>query len=161
VLAKASARLKMTASEGAGQRNVGWPPGRKSTGSQSHSPSHSIYGDLMQRAPRICGCRLRIAHGERCPCERQRDAARKAKADAARPSASARGYDHRWTTYRTSFLNRHPRCFRCDAAATVVAHIKPVSQGGSFWDRTNHQALCRPCHSSAKQSADRAALKPR
>jgi 5-methylcytosine-specific restriction endonuclease McrA len=30
----------------------------------------------------------------------------------------------------------------------IVDHIIPVSQGGSFWDPTNHQPLCGKCHSA-------------
>nr|WP_274517359.1 HNH endonuclease signature motif containing protein [Chromobacterium haemolyticum] len=40
--------------------------------------------------------------------------------------------------------------------ATVVDHIEP-HQGdqAKFWDKTNWQALCTPCHSSEKQRQER------
>lgn len=32
--------------------------------------------------------------------------------------------------------------------AEVTDHIVPVSKGGSMWDRSNHQSLCRSCNSA-------------
>lgn len=70
-----------------------------------------------------------------------------------RASAARRGYDRNWRRERETYLAAHPVCVQCEAAgrvvlATVVDHIQP-HQGQTdpkFWDRTNWQALCKPCH---------------
>lgn len=46
-----------------------------------------------------------------------------------------------------------PLCVQCGAIATDLDHIVPIEQGGAIWDRSNHQSLCRSCH-SAKTSAE-------
>ncbi|WP_323784771.1 HNH endonuclease signature motif containing protein [Thalassovita sp.] len=45
----------------------------------------------------------------------------------------------------------------CGASATVVDHIK-AHRGDErlFWDRTNWQPLCAPCHNRHKQRQERA-----
>ncbi|MEP9348554.1 HNH endonuclease signature motif containing protein [Xanthobacter sp. KR7-225] len=106
------------------------------------------------RAPRICGCGHRIVSGERCPCERKR----KAEADTRRPSARERGYSTKWDVERTAFLKAHPTCARCPSPATVVDHKAPHrGDHKRFWDRSNWQPLCRPCHDRWKQSRERSA----
>lgn len=46
-------------------------------------------------------------------------------------------------------------------AATVVDHIIPHRGDETlFWDPINHQALCAPCHNSAKQREERGRGKP-
>ncbi|MFG1301913.1 HNH endonuclease signature motif containing protein [Xanthobacter sp. V3C-3] len=106
------------------------------------------------RAPRICGCGLKVASGEYCPCERRR----KAAADARRPSARERGYSSKWDAERAAYLKTHPECVRCPRPATVVDHIQPHrGDHRLFWDRSNWQALCRPCHDRWKQSVERRA----
>lgn len=110
------------------------------------------------RAPRICGCGHRIAGGQQCPCERKRTAERKARAEAKRPSAHARGYDGKWQTERAAYLKLHPRCAwpGCSAAATVVDHIIPHRGDRKlFWSRSNWQPLCAPCHNRRKQSEEK------
>lgn len=106
------------------------------------------------RAPRICGCGLRVASGERCPCERRR----KAEADARRLGARERGYDSKWDQERAAFLKANPTCARCSAPATVVDHKVPHKGDRKlFWSRSNWQPLCRPCHDRWKQSRERRA----
>jgi 5-methylcytosine-specific restriction enzyme A len=79
----------------------------------------------------------------------------------SRPSSGARGYNVRWQKYREKFLARHPLCRFCKEAgrltrATVVDHIRPHrGDSGLFWDKANHQALCKACHDGAKQSQER------
>lgn len=78
-----------------------------------------------------------------------------------RKSASERGYNWRWVNYRRQFLREHPLCVYCGrlgkvTAATVVDHIVPHrGDDGLFWDVSNHQALCKSCHDSVKQSEER------
>lgn len=105
------------------------------------------------RAPRICSCGLKVAAGERCICQRRREAEWQSK----RPSASQRGYDSKWAKARADFLHKHPWCVMCDAAAHVVDHRIP-HRGNMhlFWDKSNWQPLCVRCHSSIKQRLERA-----
>jgi 5-methylcytosine-specific restriction protein A len=108
------------------------------------------------RAPRICGCGLTIASGEPCPCQRQREAARKARLDARRPSASERGYDAAWRACRSRFLARHPQCCApgCIEAATEVDHILSVADRPDLrlsW--SNLRGFCK-AHHSARTACD-------
>lgn len=69
-----------------------------------------------------------------------------------RESAGKRGYNTRWKKARLRFLHIHPLCEECKrngkyVKATVVDHIKPHrGDMALFWDETNWQALCKPCH---------------
>ena len=91
------------------------------------------------------GCRNKVKAG-RCEEHKPKD---------NRPNSSARGYDHKWSKYREQYLKHHPLCVMCleqgkYTPATVIDHIKPVENGQSdplFWVASNHQPLCRDCHS--------------
>ena len=50
-----------------------------------------------------------------------------------------------WRTFRRTYLKRNPLCAHCEWPATVVDHIRPVSQGGDFY-RGPFQPLCKSCH---------------
>lgn len=99
---------------------------------------------------RPCGCIL--SAGQRCEHMR----ARKAEYDKARPTARQRGYNTGWDKARVAFLKANPVCRFCGNPAIVVDHIK-AHRGDQklFWDRSNWQPLCVPCHSSVKQSRER------
>ncbi|WP_245710799.1 HNH endonuclease [Citreimonas salinaria] len=85
-----------------------------------------------------------------------RDAARKARFDKTRPSASARGLGADWRRLRLDHLKHHPWCIRCGAQAAEVDHIIPRSKAPERrLDPTNLQSLCKPCHSGAKQREER------
>jgi 5-methylcytosine-specific restriction protein A len=77
-----------------------------------------------------------------------------------RPSASRRGYGTRWKKYRTFYLTSHPLCVKCDQMniikpATVVDHREPHKGNmAKFWDQTNHQGLCKPCHDTKTATED-------
>jgi 5-methylcytosine-specific restriction protein A len=65
----------------------------------------------------------------------------------------------RWQAARATQLARAPLCAMCaqagrTTAATVCDHKQPVRLGGDFWDSSNYQSLCRPCH-QAKSAAER------
>lgn len=93
------------------------------------------------------GCRNRVQSGR---CEEH-----KPKVKDTRESSSARGYNYKWRKYREQYLRLHPLCVMCleegfYTPATVIDHIKPVENGQAdplFWIESNHQALCRNCHS--------------
>lgn len=70
-----------------------------------------------------------------------------------RQNSHRRGYDHQWKLARLEFLRKNPLCVECKKAgrieaATDVDHIVP-HRGDKrlFWDQTNWQSLCHPCHS--------------
>ncbi len=70
--------------------------------------------------------------------------------------ATARGYSYKWQKARERFLSEHPLCCYCErtgrtTAASVVDHKIPHRGDHSlFWDESNWQPLCKPCHDSAK-----------
>lgn len=106
-------------------------------------------------APRICQCGKTVSANARCACQARRDRERKARHDANRPSARARGYDSAWEKARAGFLAKHKDCAMCGAPASIVDHIIPhKGDRALFWDRTNWQPLCVPCHSSRKQKQE-------
>lgn len=74
-------------------------------------------------------------------------------------TTTERGYGYRWQVARKGWLAKHPLCVVCQAAgrvtaATDVDHRVP-HRGDMvlFWDRSNWQGLCHPCH-SVKSSAE-------
>ncbi|WP_341796171.1 MULTISPECIES: HNH endonuclease [unclassified Pseudomonas] len=79
-------------------------------------------------------------------------------------TSSQRGYDYRWQKAREQYLNDNPLCVFCErngrtAAARVVDHI--IAHRGDmvlFWDQTNWQSLCKPCHDSVKQAEEASGL---
>jgi 5-methylcytosine-specific restriction endonuclease McrA len=113
---------------------------------------------MPMKGPSVCGCGKLVAFGVMCECRR----ARKASYDRNRPTARQRGYDSKWQRASKAFLalpeNRLCAC-GCGRVADCVDHIKP-HRGDMrlFWDRTNWQPMASsPCHSSRKQSLERAA----
>ncbi|MFJ3487740.1 HNH endonuclease [Pseudomonas sp. NPDC090202] len=72
-------------------------------------------------------------------------------------TSGQRGYTYAWQKASKAFLRQHPLCAMCErrgrvTAATLVDHVE-AHRGDMtlFWDRTNWQPLCTPCHSSEKQ----------
>ena len=67
-------------------------------------------------------------------------------------SAASRGYGRRWQKASKAFLHRNPLCAECAKSgryvkATVVDHIVPHRGDQKlFWDESNWQPLCKPCH---------------
>ena len=54
----------------------------------------------------------------------------------------------RWRLLRRRIFDRDGwRCQSCGKAGRLECdHILPVHKGGEFWEPSNLQALCRPCH---------------
>ena len=104
----------------------------------------------MPRRPNVpCGhpgCPELVPYGQRY-CEKHLPL----HPEYTRPAAK-RGYGSRWQRERKKFLETHPLCAECMkegryTKATVVDHI--VAHRGDeklFWDRSNWQPLCKPCH---------------
>lgn len=81
-----------------------------------------------------------------------------------RKSSAARGYGSRWQRYREGFLRSRPLCadhMRMGqvVAASVVDHIVPHrGDQALFWDKGNHQSLCKTCHDRHKQRLERSGV---
>jgi len=103
------------------------------------------------------GCPTKVAGQDYCSIHTQ------ANKNEQRATAGQRGYDYQWQCYRAAFLKYEPFCWSCRAEgkltkATVVDHIKPIENGQHdklFWDKANHQALCRDCHSYKTRVIDK------
>lgn len=78
-------------------------------------------------------------------------------------TSTERGYGYKWQQAREGFLRSHPLCVYCQregrvTAATVVDHaIAHRGDMALFWDKSNWQSLCGPCHSSVKQREEASA----
>jgi len=77
--------------------------------------------------------------------------------DQRRGTASERGYNSVWRSFRNRFLKEHPLCAYCMredrvTTATVVDHIVPHRGDPKlFWAIDNVQPLCKLHHDSTKQ----------
>ncbi|HEV2294566.1 MAG TPA: HNH endonuclease signature motif containing protein [Tepidisphaeraceae bacterium] len=78
-----------------------------------------------------------------------------------RPSSTDRGYDSVWRRFRAAYLARHPLCcfaddprhrHECELSASVVDHIKPLSQGGARLDESNVRSVCALAHQRLTQN---------
>jgi 5-methylcytosine-specific restriction protein A len=74
--------------------------------------------------------------------------------DRERGTATERGYNSRWTRYSILYRKKNPLCVECLKEDLIVGsqhtdHIIAVTGPNDplFWEPTNHQALCQPCHS--------------
>jgi len=81
---------------------------------------------------------------------------------AGKGTANQRGYNYAWQKARLVHLAAQPLCIYCDragrvTAASVVDHKVPHRGDKTlFWDRSNWQSLCKPCHDEVKQAEERA-----
>ena len=72
--------------------------------------------------------------------------------------STARGYNYKWQKARERFLSDNPLCCYCErigrvTAASVVDHKIPHRGDESlFWNESNWQPLCKPCHDITKAS---------
>lgn len=110
-------------------------------------------------APRPCchpGCKEYGTHKGYC-ADHQKD---RQLYDERRGSSNARGYTGAWRRARKVFLSAHPLCVECMktnkvTAATVVDHVIPhKGDKALFWDESNWQPMCAPCHSSKTVKED-------
>jgi len=80
---------------------------------------------------------------------------------AGKEGSTARGYGYRWQQARERFLRANPLCCYCErkgeiTRATVVDHRVPHKGIESlFWDETNWQPMCKPCHDGEKAMEER------
>jgi 5-methylcytosine-specific restriction protein A len=73
------------------------------------------------------------------------------KNNTRKSTADPRYKTNRWKVYSYQYRQKNPLCAICDkenkvSASELVDHIIRVNFGGSFYDKRNHQALCRTCH---------------
>lgn len=84
-------------------------------------------------------------------CERHRKQERQ-EYDRRRGSARSRGYTRAWEKASAAFALENPLCAECLrngllTAGQVTDHIIPHKGDMElFWDRSNWQRLCKPCH---------------
>lgn len=98
---------------------------------------------------RLCACGNLVDKGSECPCQIARRAEQQRKADAARPTAHARGYTREWAKESKRWLSLpgNDLC-ACGAPATLVDHrIAHKGDQRLFWDVANWQPSCKPCNS--------------
>lgn len=67
-------------------------------------------------------------------------------------SEKVKDYDLKsWREYSKNLRANNPVCsvtgFEYLPEMLIVDHIIPVNEGGSFWDKRNHQILCKSAHS--------------
>jgi 5-methylcytosine-specific restriction endonuclease McrA len=73
-------------------------------------------------------------------------------------------YGRRWNAARARFLQDNPLCVFCSkqgktVAGVVVDHTVPHRLDPVlFWDISNWQSLCQPCHDEVKQRQERTGL---
>lgn len=77
---------------------------------------------------------------------------RRTQRSSNRPTTTEQGYGWRWQQARIPHLQRNPLCAEClrqarIEPATVVDHIIPhKGDQALFWNTSNWQSLCKPCH---------------
>lgn len=108
---------------------------------------------MPSRAPHWCsGCHQLTTNAGQCTaCRTIGDRKRWAAVDAARPTASERGYGRAWSAISARFLRANPTCVGCGQPSTVSDHVTPraelVAAGVSDPDATHRlQPLCDDCH---------------
>lgn len=62
-----------------------------------------------------------------------------------------------WKRARIQHLTEEPLCRHClergiEKPAKHVDHIKPISEGGEWFDGANLQSLCHDCHNRKTQA---------
>ena len=115
--------------------------------------------------PKPCntpGCRALVKGSAYCATHAQK--AWKASSQTPRGSRHERGYTNQWARASKAFLAQNPLCRRCAEegivqAARITDHISP-HKGDMvlFWDVTNWQPLCKPCHDAKTAREDGPAM---
>lgn len=94
-------------------------------------------------------------------CDKHKRVKPKTEYESKRPNANRRGYTYKWNQYSKAYLLHHPLCVECLkngdlTPSEVVDHIKD-HRGDKrlFWDKKNHQALCKRCHDKKTATTER------
>jgi 5-methylcytosine-specific restriction protein A len=57
---------------------------------------------------------------------------------------------------RDAFTCRYCRCLEGDTSKLICDHVRPHrGDARMFWDETNLQTLCKPCHDTVKQAIEK------
>ncbi len=114
-------------------------------------------GRLTSLKPRISAVAPRI--GQATGDERGRDRQRVVEEPWRRWYRTARWRKVRQAVFlRDRYTCRMAGCGRLDGDTSrlVCDHVRPHrGDEALFWDERNLQTLCKPCHDSAKQAAER------
>lgn len=110
----------------------------------SETTTDEVIIALDMKHARACG--YRVAGGTLCACQKRRQ--------AARPSASQRGYGTDWQALRAAVP--HAPCTACAAAWKPGYHLDHRIAGstGGTDDPTNLHWLCHGCHSRKTAKLD-------
>lgn len=110
--------------------------------------------DMPQKLKRPCnqpGC-PELTHDRYCPSHKKQ---KEERYERERGSAASRGYDYKWQQYSKRYRKLNPLCVKCLEKGRItpsqhVDHIKAVNGPNDplFYEPTNHQALCQPCHNA-------------
>ena len=89
------------------------------------------------------GCKTRVKKGR---CEQH-------KPQRLNPELDKEYKSRRWRDASLQFRKKNALCVLCMNEGRVVKshcvdHINPVVEGGSFWDKSNWQAICKSHHST-------------
>ena len=100
---------------------------------------------VMKHA-RICPCGFTVAGGTLCACQQRRQ--------AARPTATQRGYGTDWQALRAA--HPHTACTGCARPWRKGFHLdhKLARNAGGTDDASNLHWLCHPCHSRKTVNQD-------
>lgn len=100
----------------------------------------------MTKHARICPCGYRVSGGTLCACQKRRQ--------AARPSASQRGYGTDWQALRAT-VPQAP-CTACARPWKAGYHLdhKVARNAGGTDDVGNLHWLCHGCHSRKTAKTD-------
>ncbi|NWC96088.1 MULTISPECIES: HNH endonuclease [unclassified Pseudomonas] len=105
--------------------------------------------NVLTRNPRYCDAHTDI--GKSAEAKRH---------ERKRETSSQRGYSYKWQQARKAYLAKYPLCVECERQGLVVAanhvdHIRPHKGDWTiFWDSSNWQPLCHPCHSRKTATED-------
>lgn len=116
--------------------------------------------DVAKRPCRYPRCPALVPGGGYCSTHKHEDRVHTRALDQQRGSRHERGYDSKWVKARAGYLLHHPLCAECErqgriTPATVVDHVVPhKGDVGLFWDVSNWQPLCAPCHNEKTARED-------
>ncbi|MBT0626071.1 HNH endonuclease [Pseudomonas fluorescens] len=105
--------------------------------------------NVLTRNPRYCDDHADI--GKSAEAKRR---------ERQRETSAQRGYSYKWQQARKAYLAKYPLCVECERQGLVVAanhvdHIRPHKGDWTiFWDSSNWQPLCHPCHSRKTAAED-------
>lgn len=99
------------------------------------------------------GC-VNLTREKYCDDHKQIEVDKRNAYDERRGNRHKRGYGYRWSKYSKWYRQQNPLCVKCLAEGKLsssehVDHIIAVSGPDDplFYASSNHQALCKSCHS--------------